>query len=737
MIRNLIIAAIWVCCSTFIFGQTSEFTYQANLAISGVPANGNFDFEFALFDALSSGSQLGSTLSRNGVVIANGAFAVKLDFGTQFPGANRYLEIRVRNAGGGSFTTLTPRQQINSSPYSIKSTSAENAATATTAVNATQLGGVAANQYLQTNGNGSALTNLNAGNITTGTLAVANGGTGSATLSFVDLSTDQTTIGGNKTFTGILSGNIISAATQFNIGPNRVLATPSGNLFAGLGAGAFTSSGTNNVFAGPGAGQGTVSGNNNTFVGRQAGNGNITGSSNTLIGSGTTLSASDLVVATAIGAGATVGSSNTVVLGRSVDSVQVPGNLNVTGTVAGRGTLPWQAVSGNSQQAQTNNGYMATNDAQVTITLPANPNVGDLVRVSGSGIGGWKVVGNPGQFIVSNIGSAGENWVPHESNRTWSAVASSADGTKLVATVDSGQIYTSTDSGTSWTPRGPVDDWKAVASSADGTRLVASPGGTIQTSSDSGATWTPHGPIGAWFGVASSADGQKLVAAQCGGQIHTSTDFGVTWTPRGASKCWQSVASSSDGTKLIAAASDDNSPNQNPEPIYLSNDSGVTWTPAPGPGARHWWYVASSGNGNTLIAIAQSSGDNWISTDSGANWTKRETDKSWYRAASSDDGTKLVAVIYGGQIYTSIDSGLTWRVRESVRNWNAVASSADGTKLVAAGGPGLIYTATILDVPNGRAKYVVGGQYSSIELQYIGGGIFLPISQIGTPVAFY
>src|SRR5436190_1647986 len=37
------------------------------------------------------------------------------------------LEIRVRAAGGGSFTVLSPRQQINSTPYAIKSTGAASA----------------------------------------------------------------------------------------------------------------------------------------------------------------------------------------------------------------------------------------------------------------------------------------------------------------------------------------------------------------------------------------------------------------------------------------------------------------------------------------------------------------------------------------------------------------------------------------------------------------------------------
>jgi len=52
-------------------------------------------------------------------------------------------------------------------------------------------------------------------------------------------------------------------------------------------------------------------------------------------------------------------------------------------------------------------------------------------------------------------------------------VASSADGSKLVAGGYSDQIYTSTDSGVSWTPRESSRAWVAIASSADGNKLVA------------------------------------------------------------------------------------------------------------------------------------------------------------------------------------------------------------------------------------------------------------------------
>jgi hypothetical protein len=53
-------------------------------------------------------------------------------------------------------------------------------------------------------------------------------------------------------------------------------------------------------------------------------------------------------------------------------------------------------------------------------------------------------------------------------------VASSSDGTRLVAVVVSSGIYTSIDSGTTWTSNNvSAYSWSSVASSSDGTKLVA------------------------------------------------------------------------------------------------------------------------------------------------------------------------------------------------------------------------------------------------------------------------
>lgn len=110
------------------FAQTTTFSYQGKLTDGANAANGNYDLQFALFDSLAGGNQIGSTLTRVNTIVSGGIFTVQLDFGvTAFPGANRFLEIGVRPAGVGSFTILSPRQQINSTPYAIRTLNAGTA----------------------------------------------------------------------------------------------------------------------------------------------------------------------------------------------------------------------------------------------------------------------------------------------------------------------------------------------------------------------------------------------------------------------------------------------------------------------------------------------------------------------------------------------------------------------------------------------------------------------------------
>jgi hypothetical protein len=99
-------------------GVGTAFTYQGRLMDGANPANGSYDLQFALFDALSGGAQVGSPLVKSAIPVADGLFTVSLDFGAGvFAGDKRWLEIGVRPGGsGGEFTTLAPRQELTPTP---------------------------------------------------------------------------------------------------------------------------------------------------------------------------------------------------------------------------------------------------------------------------------------------------------------------------------------------------------------------------------------------------------------------------------------------------------------------------------------------------------------------------------------------------------------------------------------------------------------------------------------------
>src|SRR5438105_14879219 len=133
----LVVTLLLLMSSALANAQTTTFTYQGRLQDTGTPANGSYDLQLTLWDAASSGTQQPQptpvTVTRTSVPVTGGVFSVQLDFGANaFPGADRFLEIGVRPAGGGAFTTLSPRQQTTSTPYAVRSANATTEDTATT-----------------------------------------------------------------------------------------------------------------------------------------------------------------------------------------------------------------------------------------------------------------------------------------------------------------------------------------------------------------------------------------------------------------------------------------------------------------------------------------------------------------------------------------------------------------------------------------------------------------------------
>jgi hypothetical protein len=187
---------------------STAFTYQGELSASGAPATGVYDMRFSLFNAETGGSQIGSTVCVENLAVNNGRFAVPLDFGAAFTGQKQYVQIEIRVDTGLScsvptgYTLLSPRQELTATPNALFALSAAQANTAVSATNAASLNGQPAGFYQNagnltgtlssgrlsgayTNaltlnnagnvfaGNGGAITNLNAANISTGVLDAA------------------------------------------------------------------------------------------------------------------------------------------------------------------------------------------------------------------------------------------------------------------------------------------------------------------------------------------------------------------------------------------------------------------------------------------------------------------------------------------------------------------------------------------------------------------------------------
>lgn len=93
----------------------TNFTYQGRLTNAGVGQSASYDIRFQLYDAAAAGSLLG-TVTKASVPLTNGVFTVDLDFGVQFTGDQRWLQIAVKPAGGPTYTSLSPRQELAPTP---------------------------------------------------------------------------------------------------------------------------------------------------------------------------------------------------------------------------------------------------------------------------------------------------------------------------------------------------------------------------------------------------------------------------------------------------------------------------------------------------------------------------------------------------------------------------------------------------------------------------------------------
>ena len=543
--------------------QGTAISYQGQLSVAGSPANTNYDFRFAVYDAVTNGNRVSDWLTNSAVPVANGLFSVTLDFSTNVfnstdNGSNDWMDVGVRAAGGGTFTVLTPRQPILPVPYALFATSASNLLGSLAATQiigslpSSVLSGAYSNVVNFVNGsnsfagNGAGLTNLNASSLASGTVADVRLSSNVALLNQAQTFTGNNTLTGSNLFTG-------------------------SDLFTGT-----------NKFIGPATFTGT-----NTFT-----------ASNTFTGPG---------YYTGVNAFTNFGNS-------------------FVGSFYGNGLVGWQVVSSASQQAARDNGYMLTSVGFTTVTLPSSPlNSVDIVRISGAGPGGWRAMANSGQFIIGNFASYSNCFPVEVENGSFTGIAASADGVHMfaVGATSFTGVYASADSGETWSLIPAVNltgYFLSVACSANGRIVYAEPAGIgshIMASGDGGTTWGAINATATGNAIACTADGTtKLFTSDyaCSGNgtylakltgttISFSTNAGSTWfaLPNAPANI-SCVAASSDCTRLVAGVT-----NATGGLLYASADLGSTWS-ALTVTNQIWSGAWMSPDGTKLAASATTSG---------------------------------------------------------------------------------------------------------------------------------
>ena len=419
---------------SFVWAQTSAFTYQGRFTDGGAAANGTYEMQFKLFDGASN--QVGATITNAAVLVTEGVFTVQLDYGgAAFSGADRFLEIGVRPAGSGnSFTVLAPRQQLTSAVYAIRAGSATSADTANTATNSSQLGGVGASQFVQTGdsrltdaraplaGSSNYIQNNPASKQNASFSISGGGGADSFFANSIIANTDYY-LGGSRVlynagqfnlFAGIGAGSGGLGNAFFGYQAGNQNTTGALNAYFGASAGKSNQDGNNNAFFGAQSGFKNVSGGGNTFVGEDAGNANVSGNFNTFIGRNSGVGVIDTDYNTGIGYSAgenNPGVQNTFM--GAFANTTVSGLTNAT------------AIGYNSKVSQSNSLILGeiktvngTADTNVGIGTTA-PGFRLTVKTPTSSYG---IVHTDGTVTVGTYvgGSTGGGWIGTKSNHTLS-----------------------------------------------------------------------------------------------------------------------------------------------------------------------------------------------------------------------------------------------------------------------------------------------------------------------------
>ncbi len=109
-----------------------------------------------------------------------------------------------------------------------------------------------------------------------------------------------------------------------------------------------------------------------------------------------------------IGSTSATPTAATLTAGTGISITNGAGSITISSSTSG---MTWTTVSGTTQSAAVNNGYITNNAGAVTVTLPTTFAAGDAIEVKGLGAGGWVLAAGTattiriGSSVTSSAGS--------------------------------------------------------------------------------------------------------------------------------------------------------------------------------------------------------------------------------------------------------------------------------------------------------------------------------------------
>jgi len=107
----------------------TAFGFEGRLLRNNQPVNGTTDIRYTMWDDALAGAQKGAPVTQLAVPLTDGLVSTTLDFGAQYDGNRRWVQVEVKGSSDVSFVTLTPRYEILPVPYALWSASGASSLT--------------------------------------------------------------------------------------------------------------------------------------------------------------------------------------------------------------------------------------------------------------------------------------------------------------------------------------------------------------------------------------------------------------------------------------------------------------------------------------------------------------------------------------------------------------------------------------------------------------------------------